>query len=174
MTQFIRRISIFAVIMIFATTAISLTFAHNMAPETKSATPVAQSENYAINEFVEFDGKYVAKAFTSSGLVGYIVVDDSDAVFVRLSDASPEFIQKVGWTYHPKGYDVQLANFKMDRNSLAQLNTGFKDDMVNVFPTVINGHDCIFALLKDGSCAIVRNGETVITCPFDYSTLNTF
>lgn len=174
MKQFVKQILAFATVALIATVVFSLTFAHNMGHETKSATSVAQSEDYTINEFVEFDGKYVAKAFTSSELVGYIVVDDSDAVFVRLNDASPEFIQKVGWTYNPKGYDVQLANFKMNQNSLAQLNAGFRNDMVNAFPAVINGHNCIFALLKDGSYAIVRNGETVITCLFDYSVLNNF
>lgn len=174
MKQLIKRISIFTIVAILATIMVSLPFAHSMGAETKNVTSVTQSENYAINEFVEFDGKYVAKAFTSSGLVGYIVVDDSDTMFVRLSDASPEFVQKVSLTYNPKGYDVQLANFKMDQNSLAQLNAGFKDDMVNVFPATINGHNCIFALLKDGSFAIVRNGEMIINCLFDYSTLNTF
>lgn len=129
---------------------------------------------YRISDFVKIEeGKYAAKAFNNEGFFGYIVITPSDCKTLYRSEASLKVKNKLGDEYPNDGYDFQVSNFSVNEDSLAELKKGFaQTEVINTITAIINGKDCLFTILNDGSYVVIENGDKIITHCLRHELLN--
>lgn len=157
-------------IALLGTTIISFTYArvnNVLAPESENVTEQEENFNsrYFISGFEKKDGeRYVAKAFNKEGLFGYVIVTERQCKCLCLNELSTTEVAELGTDYdYEDRYNIEVGKFEFNNFSLNELEKGFSSTTVNRIPVVINGKNCIMAILNDGTYAVVENGSAITT-----------